>query len=310
MSDDDAVDLDLAAAVALVVAFALLVAVDAGRSVRLAVGVPALLVGPGYAVVAALYPAVGRDGQRATADDALALGNVERLALTVVASVAAVALVALAADATPWGIHTAPIAGGVSAVTAVAAGAAAGRRRRLGVAAPAWRRHLAGHRPRRTATGAMSVVLVLAVVVAGAVVVTTATDPGAGEQFTEVALLAQNDTGALVAGGYPTEYTVGESRSVYLDVGNHEGRRSEYTAVVLLQTVDGGEPTTVAELDRRQFAVPAGTDRAVALPVTPTESGDPLRVAVLLYRGDAPEDPSSDGALHALHLWVTVAPAS
>ena len=40
--------------------------------------------------------------------------------------------------------------------------------------------------------------------------------------------------------------------------------------------------------------------------VTPTLTGERLRLVYLLYRGDAPATPSAESAYREVHLWVNV----
>jgi len=84
---------------------------------RVIVGVPALLVAPGFALVAALFPGRGDlDGQ-------------SRAALSFGLSIAAIAVLAAALGLGPWGIRPLPIALALSLWIAVFGGVAIVRRR-------------------------------------------------------------------------------------------------------------------------------------------------------------------------------------
>src|SRR3990172_13196127 len=100
-----------------------LVAVDAGASppapARVALGVPFVLVLPGYALVAAIFP---------RRDD---LDLLERAALSVGLSAAVIPLLGLALNYSPWGIRPHPTVIAVMAFTVLLAIVATARKQLL-----------------------------------------------------------------------------------------------------------------------------------------------------------------------------------
>jgi uncharacterized membrane protein len=145
--------------------------------------------------------------------------------------------------------------------------------------------------------------------------------PKQGEQFTEFYVLTENETGGLVADGYPTEFQVGASKPVVVGIGNQEHRRTNYTAVVVVQNVSfepGGEPANATanatvvevpesiELGRFSAALAHNETWHRTYELRPTMTGTNLRLAFLLYRGTPPESPTVDNAYRELHLWVNV----
>lgn len=109
------IDLVIATAYALVtVAVALLA--PSLEPARIVLGLPFLLLLPGYVLVAALYPRKE------------ALDSTERAALSFGLSIAIVPLIGLALNYSPWGIRLNPILAFVSLFIVVSAGAAAYRR--------------------------------------------------------------------------------------------------------------------------------------------------------------------------------------
>jgi uncharacterized membrane protein len=95
----------------------------------------------------------------------------------------------------------------------------------------------------------------------------------------------------------------------------------EYTVVVELQRVtivnetdSTTNATTVRVLDERElrrFEVSLAHNETWhnQHTVTPTMTGDRLRLQYLLYRGEPPADPSGETAYRELHLWVNVSRA-
>jgi len=298
---------------------------------RVVFGLPFVLFLPGYALVAALFPEAGGDpddegaghehGGAGDGGDGGGIDGVERVALSVGLSTAVVPLVGLVLNVTPVGVRLVPVLVGVGAVTAAGAAVAARRRQllapeeRFRVPYREWygtaRRELLV--PESRADAVLNVVLVASVLLAVSSVAYAVAVPQQGESFTEFYLLTETDEGELVADGYPTNVTVGESKPVVVGVTNREHERMAYTVVVELQEVRSTGPNgtdvtvgRVTELDR--YSVTLGddaTDRRT-VDVGPTRTGERLRLAFLLYRGDPPADPSVETAYRETHLRVNV----
>lgn len=296
---------------------------------RVVFGLPFVLFLPGYALVAALFPEAGDDGASSEREeggndggrDGSGVAGVERVALSFGLSIAIVPLVGLVLNFTPFGIRLVPVLTGVSLVTAAAAAVAARRRRllapedRFQVPYRAWYATARGEflTPDSRTDAALNVVLVVSVLLAVSSVAFAVTVPQQGESFTEFYLLTETDDGDLVADGYPTNFTVGESKPVVVGVSNQEHEPVDYTVVVELQEVRPAGPNgtnlTVegsTELDR--YGIDLGdneTDRRT-VDVRPTTTGERLRLAFLLYRGEPPADPAVETAYRETQLWVNV----
>ncbi|WP_396611664.1 DUF1616 domain-containing protein [Haloferax sp. S1W] len=316
---------DLAAVVALVVLTCGAVTIPGVREtpLRVVLGLPYVLFVPGYAFIAALFPEAGAlvdDEGKETVRDGI--DGIERVALSFGTSIAVVPLLGLVLNFTPWGIRLVPIIVSISGFTVLAAVIAARRRaavpeeRRFTVPYKSW---VSGARaelfdPDSRADAALNVVLVFSIILAVGAVGYAVADPGQGESFSELYLLTENESGELVADDYPTEFTAGESRSLYVGVGNHEHQTVDYTVVSQLQRVEvANNSTTVlerTELNRYSPTIEANSTWRTKDTVTPTMTGDRLRLTYLLYKGDAPTKPTVDNAYREVHLWVNVsAPA-
>src|SRR5699024_8022173 len=82
-----------------------------------------------------------------------------------------------------------------------------------------------------------------------------------GDSFTELSLLTENETGAVVADDYPATMTRGEATSLVVEIDNHEHRPTNYTVVVELQRVATNDTTAIrAERELRRFALRADTN--------------------------------------------------
>jgi len=81
--------------------------------------------------------------------------------------------------------------------------------------------------------------------------------------------------------------------------------------VVELQRVrgsDGGAPKVVQDRRLATFTptVSAGQSWRTTHEVTPTMTGENLRLAYLVYEGDPPQNPTTENAYRHVHVWVNV----
>ena len=324
---------DLAAAVVVVVLAAGSVFLPGVREtpLRLVFGLLALLFAPGYAFVAALFPAAGgpkgeRGGGTGTANPVGPRGvdGIERIALSVVSSVALVGLAAFALVKTSIGVHLASTVPVIGVITVAAAVVAASRRLALREEARftvPYREWLAAITPTERgqgagpANGALSVLLVVALLVAVTSVAFAAVVPDASESYTEAYLLTKSGDGGseLVLDDYPTDLVAGEEAPLVIGVTNHEFEPRSYAVVVQLQRVDVESDTAVEseELERFSLQIDHGEEWTREHTITPTMTGDRLRLTYLVYRGTAPANPTVENAYREVHLWVGVSdPAS
>lgn len=333
---------DLAAIVLLVVLtnLSVLLPVVSETPLRVVFGLAFVLFIPGYAFIAALFPeagggpagtddppvdssgeesgaAAGRATDGGTLEDR-GIDGIERTALSFGLSIAIVPLVGLVLNFTPFGIRLVPILVSISLLTLVFVAVGATRRwqlpreERFQVPYRAW--VTAGKQellapPSRT-DAALNVVLVLSILLALGSVGFAVAVPQQGEQFTEFYLLTENETGDLVADGYPTEFERGESRELIVGIGNQEHERTNYTVIVELQRVDiVGNETRVretSELRRFQPTVAHNATWHRQHTVTPQMTGDRLRLQYLLYKGSPSTPLNRSQAYRELHLWVNV----
>ncbi|WP_137286111.1 DUF1616 domain-containing protein [Halorussus salinisoli] len=335
---------DLAAVLALDAAtcLAVFLPVVSETPLRVGLGLTFVLLAPGYALTAALFPeraGSSRDhhdrgerdygerdhGTRNDRDEGVfrrlrrgAIGGWERLALSLGLSLVVVPLVGVVLNFTPVGIRLVPIVVSVGAFTGAATVLAAVRRwnlppeRRFRVPYRDWYATaktglLAAETPTdRALNVALAVSLVLALGSVGYAI----TSPKPGQQYTEFYLLSGSDD-QLTADDYPTEFDRGEGKPLTVGVTNHEGERTNYTVVVQLQRVTDGETGNASVLDRRdlhRFRVVLGPNETWRHEhtVRPTMTGRNLRLQYLLYRGDPPAEPSVASAYEETHLWVNV----
>ncbi|WP_134670881.1 DUF1616 domain-containing protein [Halorussus marinus] len=158
-----------------------------------------------------------------------------------------------------------------------------------------------------------ALVLVVAIVGIAGVGYTAAVSEGTHE-YTEFYLLAENESGELVAQGYPASIQSERPNEFHVGVENHRSEPTTYSVVVKLQRMyTANETPEVLEeetvtVDRIPLAADAGT--VERLNVSPEMRGSDMRLRFLLYPDDPPENASIETASHETHLWLNVtAPA-
>jgi uncharacterized membrane protein len=305
--------------------------------IRIGVGLVFLLFVPGYVIAATLFPEAGtepvdtdtggddtddrRDSSSQFDRDSEGIDGIERVALSLGLSIVVVPLIGLALHFTPWGIRLTPIMVSLSVFTLGLVWIAAERRLALPVddrfRVP-YRSWLSAGRaellePDTNGDLAFTLLLVASILLAVGSVGYIAGVPNQSEAFTEFYLLNENEEGELVADGFPANVTRGESTELVVGVSNQEHQRSDYTVVVELQRVDvrnasSGAISVEEETELRRFQVTLADNETVrhSHTITPTMTGDNLRLKYLLYRGDAPSDPKASTASLDQHLWVNV----
>lgn len=319
---------DLVAAFGLTVGSAGFLWGGLGGLPRVVIALPLVLLLPGYALVSAVFPRKGEsptgmptfddDTTRQPSPTGTEPGHLGRIALSVVASVAVVPMSVLVLDVSTYPIRLVPVLLTVSLTTVGLLVVATLRRLRV---VPANRYEFdAGafprlfysdadtHRFSRSKWDARLPNLVLAV---GALLLLSsvgyaAVNQPTGAEFTEFRVETEDmtsDTQAL----YPATLS-GES-TVETVVTNHEGDAVDYTVVAVLQDVERSDSSvTVAsasEVGRASETVDAGEQSRIPVTVQPDGDGE-RRLVLLLYRGDAPEDPSAETAYRSIRLQVSV----
>lgn len=288
---------------------------------RIALALPLVLLFPGYALLAALFPG-STDGERVGREEAgdarATLSPPERFSYAVVLSLAIVPAVAFALNFTGFGIRRDPLLVSVGGLTVLLT--VVGFLTRM--MAPPDRRHGLGldrlgvwaDRYLVTRRGGLStpdafvpatetqrwfnVLFLVGILVFGASVGYAAVTPaGDQEPFTELYLVQETDDGEFRSANLPTEFQNGATRTLWVGIGNHERQATSYTVVVQLSG---------RELDRFRTRVGAGVTKRVRQPVTPRQSGERLRLSFLLYKGQPPSEPTRENAYRTVHLRISV----
>ncbi|MFB6139866.1 MAG: DUF1616 domain-containing protein [Halosimplex sp.] len=285
-----------------------------GSPVRVLVGLPVLVFLPGYVIVAVLFP---RDGpQTGKADrEHLRIGLGRRIALSFGASLAAVPPLALVW----WNVGPGRSSNPFALVGFVCLGAILGSLRRSAVPADErfrlpirrWATRLrsalfSGPGPHRVAN-AVLMVTVLAASVSMAYALAVPNDAGASSGLF---LATENETGALVTSGFPTDFEPNQSKELTVGVRNREGERTAYTVIVELQRV-ATDGRTVSVREKRQlhrfgFELDSGECWHRQHSLRPQMTGENLRVQYYLFVDDPPDDPTVNAAYRTTHLWINV----
>jgi uncharacterized membrane protein len=286
----------------------------------LLVGAPLVFVLPGYAFVAALFPA------RASRVDALdasvtsrlrsrlrqrGVDATERVALSIGAGFVILPVVGLVLSVLPEGFSTFSVVGALSGFVFVAAAVAVVRRARL----PAERRFSVSLRATTAAVtsglaGAtlpettVNVALALSVVAAAGAFGYVAVAPQPTGHYSDLSVLTESSDGDLVAAGYP-ETLGGDAPALVVRVENREGETRTYVVVAQLQRVAAdGTVTERRRIETFEPTLEPGETWTTRHRPDPSATGTDLRLTYLLYRGDPPSTPTRGNAYRDVHLWV------
>ena len=302
--------------------------------VRLLLGLPFVMLFPGYALVTALFP---RRGRTDSGHDFTALGGeaiprrirslsdrgltgIERVALGFGVSLILAPLFGLMFDIPSLELNTRLSVGIYAVFTGLASLVALVRHRNLDPAdatgytvaraISAYRRSL-GRSRLDTALVLLVTVAILFAGVSGAFALTAPQD---GTQFSDFVLLTQNDDGSYVAANYPDTLTQGESRTLYVGIHNNEDVATTYNVVIQLDRVraEGNGLTVLSRHRVSSFSttIPAGEMSYLPTQFTPSIIGENLRLTYLLYEGEVPENPTTANAYRSTYIWVNVTQSS
>lgn len=257
--------------------------------IRTMLGLPMVLFLPGYALVAALFPAK---------DD---LDGIERLALSFGLSIAVVPLIGLGLNYTSWGIRLIPILVLLSVFTLLMCAVAVYRRAQL-PSDKAFSVSVAevygsvkppdSDQPGSRFDRILTIILVISVLVSVVALVYVVVTPKQGEKFTEFYILGMDGK----ADNYTTHYTLGDSGQVIVGVVNHEYERVKYTMDIRLNNESLSIPSNV-----QSFTLDNNVTWERPVTFAPNSVGNNMKLEFLLYKNGNLSVPYRD-----LHLWVNV----
>lgn len=290
---------------------------------RVPFGFLILLFLPGYVFTAAIFPehgyedGVSAESKTASASDSRQIDGVERVTLSIALSLVIVMVIALTLHHTQVGVRLLPALVALNIFIVIVTGIAAVRRlrlppeRRLRIPLRTWFAEIRAdvHSFDRV-DRILSVVLVALILVTIGATGYTVIVPGEDDKFTEFYLLTETETGTLVATDYPTEFSEGEGKRLFVGIRNHEYQTVDYTVVVELQRVNHRSSSAAViderELHRFDATVQHNATWRKSHLITPKRTGQNFRLVYLLYRGEPPAEPTRNNAYRELHLWINV----
>lgn len=276
------------------------------RQIRWALGVPFVLLLPGYVIVAALFPARPTIEQTAGPESP---GWPARFGLSLVGSGIVVAVVGVALSVGGV-LRLVPVVLTLAAITGV--GALATWIRRRGVDAPTRAdpfgvvslRGLSGRLGLSTLQTVTFGVAVIALV--GAVAYAGGT-PMVEDPYSEVSLLGGEDSETLLGANDTVTLQNGAENAVSLRLENHEGQSTTYGIVGQVQRIGpDGTVLETQEVDRGQITVADGETVVVDRRIDPGMTGDAIRLRYLVYEGSIPDDPGAENADLVVRHWIEV----
>lgn len=244
---------------------------------RVIIGLPFVLLFPGFTFISALYPRKS------------SLDRIERLVLSLGLSVAIVPILMLILNFTPWGIHLNSVLITLTIFVVLSSGFALfGQWRLPEQERPVTVLHMPAFPKRSTSEKVLSLILVLAVLGSIGFAVYTVTKPKIQDKYSEFYILGEDN----MVESYPTVIRLGSSGSVTMGIINHEQVETTYRVEII----------TAGSLDNIIESIVLQPEAKYESTVSfkPGKTGSNQQVKFLLYR-----DNQTDVYLE-LHLWVDV----
>lgn len=272
-------------AAAIVVVFAPLTSISTARAIS---GMLLIFFVPGYALLAAVFP------QKES------ITNIERAIFSLVFSVTIVGGVGLLLSYTQLGISSAPLVASISVFVVVSTCAAYVRRRSLSpgrsFSIPLPRvsdvkRALSLREVTRTLDKTLIIVLILILVTSLVATVYLVATPFSGQPYTELYVLGPDGK----AQDYPSQFRLGEEKSVIVGVTNHEQRTVDYTLVTSLNGTTGS-----SKLSAEKISLANNQNWEQTVAIKPDQTGTNLELSFMLYANN------DTSPLQMTHLWVNV----
>lgn len=282
---------DIQIVIALVLLTCIFITVPAlsNTPIRTVLGLPMVLFLPGYALIAALFPA---------RDD---LDGIERLALSFGLSIAVVPLIGLGLNYTQWGIRLLPILISLSVFTLLMCAVAVYRRGSLPeddeFSVPFSSAYVSikeevSRKPENKLDRILTILLVISILASVVTLAYVVVTPKEGEKFTEFYILGPDG----MADGYPTELRTGQSGNVIIGIVNHEYADTDYSIELVLEnsSIPIGQ-------ELRHITLQHNETWEQEVTFTPESVGDDMKLQFLLYKDNNMTEPYRD-----LHLWIDV----
>lgn len=258
-----------------------------GTIIRDALGVIMILLLPGYALMAALFP---------RNDD---VGLLERTILSFTFSIAISSLLGFALNYLPWGIRPGSVIPGLALIVVACTVIANSRRHALPGGerftpdiAATWRRSVNYAGSLFKADSVANVLLALSILIALSALIYAVIFPIQGEKFTEFYILGPDGR----ATNYTSGIIMGNVSPVIVGVNNHEQRDVTYDLLVSLN-----DSTNNSTLYSEQFKVPSNQSWQKMIDVKPDRNGTNMKMQFLLFA-----DGNHTAPYRELHLWVNV----
>jgi len=273
---------------------------------RIILVLPLILFIPGYALLAALFP------------DTADVDTIERIVLSLGASIVITPLIGLCLNFTSWGIRLDPLIFSLAAVIVILVIISVIRRNRTPpesrytLPAPEIRQTLQNEWAMRNGSKRDRILFYAGIFAIVMVVVSTMLViglPKPGEKFSEFFILGENRT----ADSYPHDIIPNYSYPMYVGIGNHEFRTINYSVEIYLIPRPVNETTSMplqpAPLQVRTYSVTLGHNETSVIPfdlISPDANYN--RVDFLLFDETVPGPGVTDqnrvnASYRNLHLW-------
>jgi uncharacterized membrane protein len=259
----------------------LLIVLFTSGTVRIGAGIILACFFPGYTLISSLFP---------KSSD---LSLIERLSLSLGASIIIIALLGLILNYTPWGIQLYPVL--ISTVSFILITAALGYYRQQLISIEqrfcitiksSYIKQPGTKRIERV----LSILIAISIFTAISCLIYTIAKPKVGERFTEFYILNSKH----VADDYPIRISNGTSVNITLGIINHEQITSSYRVTVKIDDI------SIEEIDLGQLAPEGKYEKEIQ--IIPKKMGNNQRLEFILYKNGSTQPYFKD----QLHLNIDV----
>lgn len=284
-----------------------------GTAIAFVLGMPLVLFLPGYALLAALYPAAGnRDrGDRSTRG----IDVTTRLGLAVPVSLAVVILTIAPLAWTPWGFGHVPILVVLVIVTVFCVIIAAIRRQsrddRFRFPPERWRATKTRIRSAGALQTGITFLLIGSILLAVIAISFALAMPPAAEGSTQFYLATMADDGEVISSDYPREFVAGQPESLVVGVENNHDVNRSYTVIVVLEVLAVDEPEQAVTDQEILETIETGDLASDEIwehehDIEIDRDEPSIRISYYLYEEPPPGDPDPETAAEWLYLNVNV----
>lgn len=286
--------------------------------IRTGLGIIAMIVLPGYAFIALLYPHNEPSFPTNTLFDwpsRREMEHLERFILSIGLSVLIVPFVGFVVAHAGYQLSPSMLVYSIAVVTVIFSIGAFIRRFNLQATErytiievfPSIEHYSLKNQFSTSRNFIIMIVLLVGCGIAIAGVTTAFITAESGEEYTEMYLLMEDpDSEEYIAYNYSVDDTLIEQSNIYLSLRNLEGKAVAYEIVVQAEYVDSEENSIIHrhEVDQLTQRIAHGQRERFEYSINQDEIEGANRISFLVYTSTPPSEPTPANAYRSVHIWI------